>query len=214
MVLRVDDRSVQLRALGTDTEVPLHISLLIDVSLSQRGMDKFYAHALLGMKAGLHRGRDQVNIYTFGSAVRLFHGWEDAGSLDAAAIEHIDSKSGAVLQKRPFYRIGGTRLFDAVSDAIANDNGVDGRKAILILSDGVDEDSNVTSGSALRSAEQGDVSITALEFAPTGPTFSRQVFWPRASTTRYWPFPGRAVESFSMRFAVRKMNRSPASFAC
>ncbi|MFP5237671.1 MAG: hypothetical protein ACLGSD_17385 [Acidobacteriota bacterium] len=169
--MRIDNLPVSLRALGTDANVPIHISLLIDVSLSQKGMETVYAEALRGLNAELHPGRDFVNIYTFGSAVRLFRDWQDVSSLNVSSLQHIDSKSGKVLQKNPFYRIGGTRLFDAVSDAIENDKGISGRKAILILSDGVDEGSDTDSGAALKNAERGDVSISALEFAPSGPTF-------------------------------------------
>jgi len=167
----VDNLPVSLRALGTDSNVPIHISLLIDVSLSQKGMERVHAEALRGLNAELHSGRDFVNIYTFGSAVRLFKDWQDVGTLNVASLEHIDSKSGKMLKKNPFYRIGGTRLFDAVSDAIDNDKGIAGRKAILILSDGVDEGSDIDSGAALKEAERGDVSISALEFAPSEPTF-------------------------------------------
>ncbi len=170
-IVIVDGQPIPLRLLETDADVPLNVSLLIDVSISQHGMLENYSNAVRGLKTLLRPGRDRVSIYTFGGAVRLYRDWEDIGALDVKEIEHLDPKAGVELQKKPLHFLGGTRLFDAIQDAIRKSTPVKGRKAILVLTDGVDEGSDTTSASALKAGELGNVSISALEFGPRGAVF-------------------------------------------
>jgi len=176
-LVSVDGRPVPLRALGTDADVPISVSLLIDVSLSQKGMNAYYADAVRGLKEQLRAGRDKVNVYTFAGAVRLYRDWEDVASLTVDDIEHIDPNAGVILQKNSRFTHGGTRLFDAVLDAIENARHEQGRRAVLVLTDGVDEGSDATSGSALKTAEQGNVSLSALEFDPEALAFLSPGFY-------------------------------------
>ena len=176
-LISVDGSPVPLRALGTDADVPIGVSLLIDVSLSQKGMARYYADAVRGLKQQLRPGRDKVNVYTFAGAVRLYRDWEDVASLTVEEIENIDPNAGVTLQKNPPYQHGGTRLFDAVVNASGNAGHVQGRRAILVLTDGVDEGSNATSGTGLKTAEQGNVSISALEFDPEPLAFLSPAFY-------------------------------------
>ncbi len=163
----IDGVAASVRSVGTDASVPLNVALLLDVSLSQKGMLALYAAAVRGLQASLDKERDQISIYTFAGSVRLYQDWTAAGNVDAAAIEHLDTKRGLVLQKNSFLVHGGTRLFDAMGDAVERSGGREGRRAVLILTDGIDEGSDTTAASVARIADRGNVSISALEFAPS-----------------------------------------------
>jgi hypothetical protein len=71
---------------------PLDVSLLLDVSISQKGMLDIYSDALHGLIAALDKTRDHIAIYTCGSDVRLYQDWEPAGSIDAESIKVLDHK--------------------------------------------------------------------------------------------------------------------------
>ena len=160
----IDQQSAPLRAVGNDADAPLDVALLLDVSLSQKGMLGIYGDALHGLIAALDKTRDHIAIYTFGSDVRLYQDWLPPHSIDADSIKVLDQKKGKVLERHPFYTYGGTRLFDAVHYAIENSSRRPGRKAILVLTDGIDEGSFTSSASLIKAADQADVSISALEF--------------------------------------------------
>lgn len=164
----IDNQPARLLAVGTDSTVPLEVALLLDVSLSQKGMLALYADAVEGLRSALDATRDHVSIYTFGSDVRLYRDWQTAGSLDPQIIQHLDSKAGRLLEKHPFYTHGGTRLFDAVHHALGDIRGHTGRRSILVLTDGIDEGSSTSAGKLIDVADRGDISISALEFRPSG----------------------------------------------
>ncbi len=164
----IDGQPAALRAVGSDADAPLDVALLLDVSLSQKGMLGIYGDALRGLGAAMDKQRDHIAIYTFGSDIRLSQDWEPAGSVDADRIKVLDAKQGKILEKHPFYTHGGTRLFDAVHLAIESSARQSGRKAILVLTDGVDEGSSTSAASLTHAADRGDVSISALEFRSSG----------------------------------------------
>lgn len=166
LVVTIDGIRATVRSVGTNATVPLDVAILLDVSLSQKGMLKLYADAIRGLSAALDRERDHLSIYTFAGSVRLYQDWTAASRIDADAIEHLDGKTGVILQKNSILLHGGTRLFDAMDDAVRRGEGREGRTAILILTDGIDEGSQKTAMGVVRDADRGDMSISALEFAP------------------------------------------------
>ncbi len=161
---RIDGIESPVRMVGTDTSVPIHVALLVDVSLSQKNMLGHYANALKSIGEHLQAGRDTVSVYTFGGAVTLVHDWEDIGQFRATSVAEIDPKKGQVLKRRPPPFPGGTLLFDAVLVAARRFNGMDGRKAILVLTDGIDEGSTSNASDLLRLTEVQGISVSALEF--------------------------------------------------
>jgi VWFA-related protein len=165
--VKEDGHSVSPQYLRTDHDVPLSVALLIDVSFSQSGMLPIYADAVRSLKSSLTPGRDRVSIFTFGRGIRLVSDWADAASLDPAKIQELTPEAGEELVKGGKLG-GGTLLFDAVKQAVTRSGSLMGRKAILALTDGVDQGSTSLSPGVAHEAQIANVSVSALEFAPRG----------------------------------------------
>jgi VWFA-related protein len=166
--IKEEGHSVPVRYLRTDHDVPLSVALLVDVSLSQNGMLPIYADAVRSLKSELTPGRDRVSIFTFGHSIALLSDWQDAALLEPARIENLTPQAGTVLVKGSRFLRGGTLLFDAMSKAVSRIQDLEGRKAILVLSDGVDEGSKTLSATVAHDAQLANVSVSALEFEPHG----------------------------------------------
>jgi VWFA-related protein len=166
--VKEEGHSVPVRYLRTDHDVPLSVALLVDVSLSQNGMLPIYADAVRSLKSELTPGRDRVSIFTFGHSVDLVSDWQDAALLEPAKIENLTPQSGTVMVKGSKLLRGGTLLFDALSQAVSNIRSLEGRKAMLVLTDGVDEGSKTLSATVAHDAQMANASVSALEFDPHG----------------------------------------------
>lgn len=88
---------------------------------------------------------------------------------------------------------GGTSLYQALNQAIAKLNRLGGRKAIVLLTDGVDTSSKgITADNTLRSAEQSYVSIYPIQYgtygdfsdSPSRETYSAGEFGKTSHVTR------------------------------
>ena len=165
-LVRQEDRPAPVKYLRTDHNVPLTVALLVDISVSQKGMLGIYADAVRSLKENLVPGRDRISVYSFGSEVSLLSDWQDVSAIDPDSIEHITSKSGNILLKKHKFTAGGTRLFDAVNLAADRMKKMEGRKAILVLTDGIDMGSSIYSFTVAKHSEQANVSTSSLEFLP------------------------------------------------
>jgi VWFA-related protein len=165
--VKEDGHPVPAQYLRTDHDVPLSVALLVDVSRSQQGMLPIYADALQSLKSDLTPGRDRVSVFTFGYSIHLLSDWQDASLLDPAIIQNLTPEAGTEL-KRGSKLLGGTLLFDALEEAVSRTRGLSGRKAILVLTDGVDEGSSTLSPTVAHNAQLANVSVSALEFEPHG----------------------------------------------
>lgn len=161
-----EGQPVSVRYLRTDHNVPLSVALLVDISASQNGMLGIYSDAVRSLKENLVPGRDRVSVYSFGSAVSLLSDWQDVSAVDPDSIQHLTSKSGTALLRKHKFLAGGTRLFDAVNFVSERMKGLEGRKAILVLTDGIDMGSSIYGFTVAKHSEQANVSVSALEFLP------------------------------------------------
>lgn len=166
--VKEDGHVVSAQYLRTDSDVPISVALLIDVSLSQKGMLPVYADAVATLKSKLTAGRDRVSIFSFGHSVHLVSNWEDPSLLDARGIEAIAPNNGTALLTGHKWLPGGTLLFDAIKEAVKRTQGLTGRKAIVVLTDGIDEGSVSLSPMVAHDAQTANVSVSALEFKPHG----------------------------------------------
>lgn len=163
----IDGTPSRLDAVGTDAVVPIDVALLVDVSLSQKAMQGLYVEVIHTLAEQLTSRRDKISVYTFGRAIRLLRDWEDAAVLKKENIIRIDPNEGLLIRKGPKL-LAGTLLFDAIAAAAKRFGSGEGRKSILILTDGVDEGSITLSGEALTAAGKQGASISALEFSLAG----------------------------------------------
>lgn len=147
-----EDGVEQQVAYFASTEKPFTVALLIDTSGSTREKLQDIQDAAMTFVNQL-RADDRVMVVSFDDKIRVL----TQPTSDRYALR------GAIDQVRPG---SGTRLYDAV-DQIINQyfNRIEGRKAIVLFTDGVDTTSKHASyESTLRNAEELDALIYPIEF--------------------------------------------------
>jgi VWFA-related protein len=144
-----------------ETDLPIELGLLVDVSGSVHGRFGFEKEAATGFLQHIIRpGYDRAFIVGFNKESRLTQDFTDQVPLLAAGVQRM--KNG-----------GGTALYDAVYKACQEkllreqfDHPI--RKAIIILSDGEDNQSEHTRGQAIEMAERAEVLIYAISTDDSG----------------------------------------------
>ena len=138
-----------------ESDLPLRLALLIDTSNSIRDRFRFEQQAAIQFIQSVVRPReDKLMLVSFDSAAELVADLSD----DPSKLEK------AVRDLRPG---GGTALYDALyyacRDKLAMDQPRDKfRRAVIIVSDGEDNQSRVTRDQALEMAQKADVVIYAI----------------------------------------------------
>lgn len=137
---------------GTGEVGPLTTMLLIDNSGSMNYVDKLEtAKSVAKEFLNQIRSGDKVGIITFNTEVELVQDITDnRGDLEKS-IESISARSD-------------TAIYDALSTAIQTLNPLSGRKAIIVLTDGMDNASAATPEDALGSIGFGGLSISTIGF--------------------------------------------------
>jgi VWFA-related protein len=150
---RVWENGVEQRvAYFASTEKPFTVALVIDTSGSTRFRLEEIQEAAIAFVQQL-RTDDKVMVVTFSDRIRvLCQPTNDRGILQS--------------KLRQIEPGGGTKLYDAVDQVINKElSHVDGRKAIVLFTDGVDTTSkHATYESTVRDAEELDALIYPVEY--------------------------------------------------
>jgi Ca-activated chloride channel homolog len=147
-----EDGVEQRVAYFASTEKPFTVALLIDTSGSTRFKLEEIQDAAIAFVNQL-RPDDRVLVVSFDDKIR---GVQNQPTNDRSALRN------AILQTR----IGsGTKLYEAVDQVINRLNSIEGRKAIVLFTDGVDTTSkHATYESTVRDAEEIDALIYPVEY--------------------------------------------------
>jgi len=192
-VLEEDGRPQTIDYFAKESDLPLRLGLLVDTSLSQRRVLEEERKASYGFVDHLLREhKDLAAVLNFDREVTLLADFTEVRPKLQAAFEGLQvpqdsggnnggsgggrgrggSRSGGG-------HGGGTLLYDAVylaSDELMSKQ--QGRKALIILSDGVDHGSKETLNEAIESAQRADAVIYSILFKDeksfdSGPHFGR-----------------------------------------
>ncbi len=126
--------------------------LLIDNSGSMDYADKLNsAKEVANEYLDQMRAGDQAGIITFNTQVNVVQGITNNRDALSDAIDSISASSD-------------TALYDALVEAISMLNPISGRKAIIVLTDGMDNQSVATADEALASIGFGGLSISTVGF--------------------------------------------------
>jgi VWFA-related protein len=157
-------RPQQIRYFARDTDLPLTLGLMIDTSTSQRRvMDAERVASFDFLDRVLREKKDQVFIMQFDlspimrqeltSSLRQLH--DALLKVDEPTMNDLRNQTG-----------GGTVLYDAVLQAARDTmRKLTGRKALIILSDGVDTGSQAAIGEAIEAAQRADTLIYSILFS-------------------------------------------------
>ena len=144
-----------------ETDLPIELGLLMDVSGSVQGRFGFEKEAATGFLQHIIRpGYDRAFVVGFNKESRLTQDFTDKVPLLAAGVQRLSNG-------------GGTALYDAIYKACqekllrdTSDHPI--RKAIVILSDGEDNQSEHTRAQAVEMAERAEVLIYAISTDDSG----------------------------------------------
>jgi VWFA-related protein len=144
-----------------ETDLPIELGLLVDVSGSVEGRFGFEKEAATGFLQHLIRpGFDRAFVVGFNKQSHLTQDFTDQVPALAAGVQRLSNG-------------GGTALYDAIYKACKekllheqSDHPV--RKAIVILSDGEDNQSEYTRAQAIEMAQRAEVLIYAISTDDSG----------------------------------------------
>ena len=164
-----DGKPQTIKYFARETDLPLTIGLLVDVSRSQERLidtERQAAEAFFGQVLGK---KDLAFLISFGQDAELLQDYTSSPGLlskglaglkvNAPPIQVTDSPVPTVYNPR------GTILYDAVYLA-AHDQlqGQTGRKVLVLITDGVDQGSRYKIQDALRAAQRADTIIYSIEY--------------------------------------------------
>lgn len=163
-VLLEQGRPQNIQYFSTQGDLPLSLGLLVDTSMSQEHVLTAERTASLRfLDQVLRPDRDQVCVLQFDSRVVIRQTLTNSYTKLETALSLVDTPSRSELQRGIG---GGTVLFDAVDTAarfLLKDR--TGRKAVILLTDGVDYGSSSTIAEAIDSAQKNDTLVYSILFA-------------------------------------------------
>jgi len=173
-----DDERQQVRYFSRETDLPLTVGLLIDSSVSQhrliaaeREAGEMFFRRVLGPK-------DLAFLISFDTDVDLLQDFTSNITLLRRALDDVRVNAPAApvaipSAQGPFPSIqtGGTHLYDAIYLAAREKLGAEvGRKAVVVITDGVDAGSRVEWKEAIEAGHRADVIVYGIVF------FDRQFY--------------------------------------
>lgn len=159
-----DGRPQTIKYFARQSDLPLTLGLMVDTSMSQRRvLESERTASFRFLDQVLREAKDQVFITQFDTSVILRQGLTSSFGKLNDALSLIDMPS------RNEMEIGGSKgtvLYDAVvkeSNEIMKKQS--GRKALLLLTDGVDVGSDATVAEAAEAAQRADTLIYSILFS-------------------------------------------------
>jgi VWFA-related protein len=156
-----------IRYFSRETDLPLTLGLMVDTSLSQqRVLDAERAASFRFLDQVLRENVDQVFIMQFDFAIQLRERLTSSRRKLEETLALVDTPSRKELEVQ---RGGGTLLYDAVvmasQDIMQNQTN---RKALIVLTDGVDFGSDATLETAIEAAQRADTLVYSILFSDSG----------------------------------------------
>jgi VWFA-related protein len=165
-----DGRPQAIRYFSRETDLPLTLGLLIDTSMSQeKVLDKERGASFRFIDQVLRDTKDQFFILQFDMGVYVRQKLTASRKELDEALSYVDTPTRRELNMPSG---AGTRLYDAVvvscRDVMKDRHD---RKAIIIMSDGVDTGSQATFAESLEIAQRSETLIYSIYFTDGGAYF-------------------------------------------
>jgi VWFA-related protein len=152
-----------------ETDLPLTIGLLVDVSGSQRNLIDIERSAASQFFSQVLRKKDEAFLISFGEETELLQDYTGSARLLSRGLDGLRVSSGVGgISPGPVPTIGdprGTVLYDAIYLAASEKLKTEvGRKVIVVITDGVDQGSRMTRNQAIEAAQKADAVIYSIEY--------------------------------------------------
>lgn len=164
-----DGKQQEIKYFTRETDLPLTLALLVDVSKSQERLMDTERQAASQFFTSVLRKKDMALLISFGSDAELLQDFTESPQLLRSALNDLHlSVSVGGLGPGPVPTMDhpkGTILYDAVYLAAHDELMPEvGRKAIVVITDGVDEGSHYNIEQAIEAAQKADTIIYSIEY--------------------------------------------------
>jgi VWFA-related protein len=163
-LLSEDGHPQTIRYFSRETDLPLTLGLLVDTSMSQRRvLDAERIASFRFVDQVLREATDHVFIVQFDMGVEIRQPLTSSRRTLETALALVDTPS---LRQLELQRGGGTLLYEALAVA-ARDvmRQLTGRKALIVLSDGVDTGSEIPLATAVEEAQRAGTLVYGVVFS-------------------------------------------------
>ena len=165
--LAEDNKSQNIKFFTKETDLPLTIGLLVDVSNSQRNLIEIERRAGAAFFDKVLRRKDVAFLISFGADSELLQDITGSTRLLQDGLDHMKLNGGfSGITSGPvptMSKARGTVLYDAVylaaNEILSHETG---RKAIILITDGEDEGSKLTEKAAIEAAQRSDAIIYGI----------------------------------------------------
>jgi VWFA-related protein len=170
-LLSEDGKPQTIKYFTRETDLPLTIGLLVDVSRSQERLIDTERDAASQFFSQVLRAKDMAFLISFGEECELLQDYTGSARLLRAGLSGLKVNAPVgVLSPTPgpvptIYQPRGTVLYDAVFLAADEKlKGQVGRKVLVLITDGVDMGSRLKISDALRAAQKADAIIYSIDY--------------------------------------------------
>ncbi|MFB3827499.1 MAG: VWA domain-containing protein [Bryobacteraceae bacterium] len=165
-----DGKPQTIKYFSRETDLPLTLGLLVDVSRSQRNLLEIERRAAYQFFSQVLRKKDMAFLISFGSEAELLQDFTNSARLLDAGLDRLRINAPVSgIHPGPVPTADtprGTVLYDAVylgaTDRLAREVG---RKALVVITDGVDQGSRLTREKAIEAAQKSDAVIYAINYS-------------------------------------------------
>ncbi len=173
-----DGKQQTIQRFSRETDLPLTLGLLIDISASQERLIDIERDAASAFFSSVIRPKDEAFLISFGKDTELLQDYTSSPKLLTAALQGLrgDGQTpmmGPVpVNTGPIPQMGtpkGTLLFDAVY--LASNEKLKsevGRKAMILITDGDDQGSTYKLRDAIEAAQRSDAIVYSIYYVDRG----------------------------------------------
>ena len=210
-VLTESGRSQTIRYFARETGLPLTLGLLVDTSLSQtRVIEAERGAALRFLDQVLRETTDRVFVLQFDTGIFVAQPLTASRKDLEESLAYVDTPSRNELQRQG---MASTRLYDAIIKASRDILGRQAnRKAVIVLSDGVDTGSDSSLTDAVNAAQRADTIVYSIIFSDAnaygtalGPIANPSSSYGRKALTRISRETGGAAFEVSKKLSIHKV---------
>ncbi len=151
-----------IRVFERSTSLPLRMAILVDSSLSTFAELEAEKKAISHFIRDVLRPQDTAALYEFSGGVRMLADFSNSARTLEIGLSSIRVKAG-------------TALYDAVIEASARLREQEGRRVLVVISDGNDTTSKEDFHAALRALQEAEASVFALVVRPIASESGRSV---------------------------------------
>src|SRR5664280_699057 len=165
-----ESKAQTIKYFTRETDLPLTIGLLVDVSGSQKNLIDIERNAASQFFSRVLRKKDEAFLISFGEETELLQDYTGSARLLSQGLNQLRVSSGVGgITPGPVPTIGdprGTVLYDAIYLAASEKLKTEvGRKVVVVITDGVDQGSRMTRNQAIEAAQKSDAVIYSIDYS-------------------------------------------------